>query len=211
MEGAARDRPLQVVDEGLQVDLLAAQVAVHEGLVLALGDDPLDESGTGVGDEGQLGGIRVALHALAGRVLVDAPGEQTEQAGDGGVPVGAGRAVQGEVEGDDRVGVVGAEDLAADGGHLCVVGAGGLQVGHDDGPGHADGLALVPDHAGGAVYAVRGRDDEKGRVRRAQTGPELPDEVGVSGVSKMLILIPSHSTGTRDSWTERCRRCSISS
>lgn len=99
MEGAAGHRPLQVVDEGLEVDLLAAEVAVHEALVLALGDDPLDQPGAGVGDEGQLGGVRVALDALARGVLVDALREQAEQAGDGGVPVGAGRAVQGQVEG----------------------------------------------------------------------------------------------------------------
>ena len=33
-----------------------------------------------------------------------------------------------------------------------------------------------------------GRDDEKGRVRRAQTGPEFPDEVGVSGGVQKIDL-----------------------
>lgn len=211
MEGTAGHGALEIVDERLDVDVLAAEVAVHEALVLALRDDPLDEAGAGAGDQGEFVGRGVALHALPGGVVVHALGEQAEQAGDGGVPVGAGRPVQGQVERDDGVGVLGSEDLAADGGHLCIVGPGGLQMGDDDGAGHADGLALVPDHAGGAVDAVGGGDDEKGRVRGAQTGLELADEVGVSGVSRMLILIPPHSTGTRDSCTDRCCRCSISS
>ncbi len=43
VEAAERHRLLQVRDEHLGVDLLAGQVPVHEGLVLALLDDPLDE------------------------------------------------------------------------------------------------------------------------------------------------------------------------
>lgn len=181
VEGAPGDRPLQVVDQGLDVDVLAAEVAVHEALVLALGDDPLDQPGAGAVDQGQLGGVRIAFGAFPGGVVVDAPGQQADQAGDGGVAVRSGGSVEGEVERDDGVGVLGAEGLAADGGHLGIVGPGCLHMGDDDGAGHADGLALLPDHAGGAVDAVGGGDDEEGGVGRAQTGPEFPDEVGVSG------------------------------
>lgn len=45
VEGASGHSALQVVDECLDVDVGTAEVAVHQGLVLALGDDPLDELG----------------------------------------------------------------------------------------------------------------------------------------------------------------------
>ena len=43
VEGAARDRALEVVDEQVAVDLLAADVAVHQPLVLGLLDHRLDQ------------------------------------------------------------------------------------------------------------------------------------------------------------------------
>jgi hypothetical protein len=43
VERAARDRPFQVLDEQLRVDVLAADVALHQRLVLGLLDDALDE------------------------------------------------------------------------------------------------------------------------------------------------------------------------
>ena len=43
VEGAAGDGGLEVVDEHLEVDVLATEVAVHQGLVLGLRDDPLDQ------------------------------------------------------------------------------------------------------------------------------------------------------------------------
>jgi MoxR-like ATPase len=47
VEVALGDRLLQVGHQGVGRDLLAAQVAVHEGLVLALGDDALDQRVSG--------------------------------------------------------------------------------------------------------------------------------------------------------------------
>ena len=55
VEDTARDGPLQVLDERLDVDLLAAEIAVHEGLVLALGDDPLDQPVAGLLDAAAAG------------------------------------------------------------------------------------------------------------------------------------------------------------
>ena len=43
VQGATGDRGLQVPDEQLGADLLAADVPLHQGLVLGLLDDPLDE------------------------------------------------------------------------------------------------------------------------------------------------------------------------
>lgn len=191
MEGAARDRSFKVLDEGLEVEFLAAEVAVHEGLVLALGDDPLDEPVAGLRQPGLLRGVGVAVGALAGGVVVDALGEQAGQAGDGRVAVGALGAVQGQVEGEYGLGGVAAEDLAADLRQFVEVGPRRLQVGDDDRAGHADRRALVPHHAGRPgqrLGAVGGRDDEKGRVRCPQTGPELPDEIGVSGSVQQIDL-----------------------
>ena len=39
----ARDRPLEVLDQQRAVDLLAADVALHQGLVLGLLDHALDQ------------------------------------------------------------------------------------------------------------------------------------------------------------------------
>lgn len=181
VEGAPGDRRLQIPDEGLDVDLLAAEVAVHQGLVLALGDDGLDEAGAGRLDLRQLLLGRRAFGALTGRIVEDPLGEQADQAVYGGVAVGARCPVQREVEGDDGVRVLAAERRPAQLGHLVEVGAGRFQVCDDQRARHADGRALVPDHPGRAGHAVGCRDNEKGRVRRAQTGPEFPDEIGVSG------------------------------
>lgn len=43
VEGAPGDGPFEVGDQRLDVDVLAVEIAVHQGLVLALGDDPLDQ------------------------------------------------------------------------------------------------------------------------------------------------------------------------
>ena len=48
VERAAGDRGLQVVDQGGDLEVLAAEVAVHERLVLGLLDDALDQRSAGV-------------------------------------------------------------------------------------------------------------------------------------------------------------------
>ncbi|CAM5706327.1 hypothetical protein SGLAM104S_06270 [Streptomyces glaucescens] len=179
-ERAPGHGPLQVIDQRLQVDLLAAQIAVHEGLVLALGDDPLDQPVAGLLDQRELVLARLGLLALPAGVVEELLGEQPDQPGHGRVPVRCLGAVQRQVQREHGVRVVAAEGLGADPGHLLEVGAGRLQVRDHDRAGHADGRALLPHHAGRAVHAVGGGDDEEGRVRRSQTGPQLPDEVGVS-------------------------------
>jgi hypothetical protein len=189
VEDPAGDGAFQVVDESRDVDLLTAEIAVHEGLVLALRDDPLDEPVAGLLDGRQLLGARLGLLALTGGVVEQPPRQQSGQPGHGRVPVRPLGAVQRQIERQYGIGVVPAERLRADTGHLLEVRPRGLQVGHHDRPGHADRRALLPHHAGRAVHAVRGRDDEKGRVRRSQTGPEFPDEVGVSGGVQQIDLV----------------------
>ena len=59
------------------LDLLAAEVAVHQGLVLALGDDPLDQLVAGLVDRRQVLGVGVAdRRRVAGGVVEDPLGDQ---------------------------------------------------------------------------------------------------------------------------------------
>ncbi len=204
VEGAACDGTFEVVDECPDVDGGAAEVAVHQGLVLALGDDPLDQPVAGVGQGRLLGRGGRAFPPFPVRVVEDPPGEQSRESGQRGVSVRGLGTVHRQVEGEHGVGVVAAEDLAADPGHRVEGGAGGVQVGDDDGARHADRRALLPDstgRAGDGVGLLGGRDDEQGRVRRAQTGPEFPDEVGVTGAVQQIDLdpVPFHGDeGERD-------------
>ena len=85
--------------------------------------------------------------------------------------------MQGQVQRHDVV----AEDPLAQRQGLLEVGALVVQPGDRDGAGHPDRGALLPQGAGGRVHAVHGGDDEQRGVRRAQPGPQLPDEVGVPG------------------------------
>ncbi len=181
MEGAPGDRRLQIPDERFDVDLLAAQIAVHEGLVLALGDDPLDQAVTRLLDQRQLLLGRRALDPFPRRVVEDPLGQQPDQARHRGVPVGPRRAVQRQIQRQHRIGVLAAEGLLARPDHLAEVGPGRLQVGDDQRPRHTDRRAFVPDHPGRPGHAVRRRNDEKGRVRRTQTGPQFPDEIRIPG------------------------------
>ena len=113
VEGAAGDGLLQVRDQRLDVDLLAAEVAVHQGLVLALGDDPLDQPVAGLLDQRQL--VRVGSASPSAR-----PRSSRRPAGEsrpirpvtGACPSGASGAVQRQVQRQHGVGVVAAEDLA---------------------------------------------------------------------------------------------------
>ncbi|CAM5469451.1 hypothetical protein SVIOM342S_02732 [Streptomyces violaceorubidus] len=89
--------PFQILDERLDVDLLAAEVALHEGLVLALRDDPLDQHRAGLVELWQVGLAGFGGHALARGVVEQLPREQPHEPGHGRVPVGGGRTVQREV------------------------------------------------------------------------------------------------------------------
>ena len=171
MERAPGDRLLQVVDEHLGVEVLAAEVAVHEGLVLALGDDPFDERVARLLDVGQLPGVGVALAAAARRVVVDLLAEQADHAGRGGVGAGHGQVQRQHAGTEDALAFVDER------GELRAV---VVQLGDHDGPRHVDRGALVPQHPRGAVDAFDGGQDEQGRVGGAQTGPQVTDEVRVA-------------------------------
>lgn len=215
-EGAPGDGPFQVRDQCRYIDTVASavEVPVHQRLVLALGDDPFDQPVTGLRQRLLLVRRGRQRGPLPGGVVQDPLREQPGQPGERGVPVGGLGAEDRQIEREYGVGVVPAEGLRADPGHLLEGGARGVEMGDDDRPGHPDERALLPHRPGRRGHGLgllRCRDDEEGRVRRPQTGPQLPDEVGVPGVSSRLTLQPSHVTGTAERWTERCRRRSISS
>jgi len=99
--------------------------------------------------------------------------------------------VQRQIERQHRVRIVTAQYLGAPRGGLLEAGPRRFQVGDHHRPRHSDGGALVPHHAGGAADALavlRGRDNEKGRVRCPQTGPEFPDEVRIAGGVQQIDL-----------------------
>ena len=163
MEGAAGDGGLQVVDQRGGVDLLAAEVALHERLVLGLLDDPLEQGGAGVvgvGWRGALGGLADQSVQAAHRVALSAE-RQVERghARPEGVLAGGHRRL------DVRTRVV--------------------APGDDDGTRHPDRRALLPlgdrRRVDRALPAGGGGHDEQRRVGRAQPGAQLTDEVAVAG------------------------------
>ncbi len=79
VEAAPGHRLLQVLDEHLGVDVLTGQVPVHEALVLALLDDPLDQRTAQFLDAAGLLRIRVALGPGTARVVVEPPGKQPNE------------------------------------------------------------------------------------------------------------------------------------
>ena len=86
------------------------------------------------------------------------------------------RAEGGHVGGQDAL----AERRLGGGDRVVEVGVARVQLGQGDDPGQVGRGALVPQRLGGAVDAVGRRDHEDRGVGRANTGPELTDEVGVA-------------------------------
>ena len=144
---------LEVLGEHLGVDVLAAEVAVHQGLVLGLLDHALDERAA-----------ELLVAAVAG---VEQPGQPGDLA----------TLALGDVERHHLV----AEGLLGLGEHPVVVGPGLVQLGDHHGPRHAHVGALAPQRAGAGVDAVVGGDHEQCAVGGPQAGPYVADEVGVAG------------------------------
>ena len=160
------------------------------------------------------------LLALAGGVVEHLLREQPDQAGHGRVPVGALRAVQRQVERQYGVGVVAAEDRPR---RSAVISSKSARAASRWVTTMARGMPTAA-HSSHTMRVAPstpsgGRDDEKGRVRRSQTGPELPDEVGVSGGVQQIDLVlrpirrgpgraaPSVAAGARSRRSRRrCRR-----
>ncbi len=173
------DRLLEVLDQHRLVDLLAAEVALHQRLVLGLLDDSLDQGAAQFLDLVGVGGVGlVRAGALAVGVLVVGLRQQPDQ-------TGAGR-VGGQVERQDLV----AERLLRLGQCAVVVGAGVVEFGDHHGARHADLAALHPQRLGQLVDALVGGDDEQRAVGGPQPGPQFADEIGVAGCVDQVDLDP---------------------
>ncbi len=160
-EGAARDGGLEVVDEQVDVDVLAAHVAVHQALVLGLLDHSLDQ--------------RAA-------VLLDRAAARPRRAG---APRGPWSRTRSSRRRSATAGRRGRRSRSRDGprarraGRPCrrrrpvrpcqhrgVVGALVVELADHDAARHADGLALLPQRLGRAVDALTGGDRRTARSRR---------------------------------------------
>ena len=170
VEAAARDGGLQVRDQGRLGDLLAGEVAVHQGLVLAFGDDALDQLVARLGhpvEVGRIGladGRRVAVGVVE-QPLRDQPDER------GLVP--ACRQIERQHAGAERI--LAGRDLA---GH---VGAVVVEPRDHHGPRHADRGALLPERDGRRVHALGRAHHEQRGIGGAQAGTQFADEVRISG------------------------------
>ena len=153
-------------------DLLAAEIAVHQRLVLGLLDDALDQ-----------GSAEVVVGAVVDH-QVEQPGHLLAVA-------------HRDVEGQHLV----AERLLGGGQHAVVVGAGVVELGDHHGAWHRDLGALAPQGGGGVVDGLVGADHEQRAVGGAQSGAHLTDEVGVAGgVDEVDLGLPvdDRRDGQRD-------------
>ncbi len=161
VEGAGEDFAAHSGFEGVGVEGVAGEVALHEGVVLA--GDGLDEAVVGGAGVGERGGVAVGVAgeevdaAVGPAVVEDGQEERAE-------------GVRAQLEGV----VAGGEDVVE-------AGAGDVEFGDGDGAGDALGGALAPQGAGGGGDRVGGGDDEDGRVGGVQGGAQVRGEVGVAG------------------------------
>ena len=155
MERRPLHRLLEVRDEHVGADLLAAEVALHQGLVLGLLDDRLDQGGP-------------LLDGVALRVL---PVDQAGEADQGAALVD---------RQEDREHLVSERGLGLRE-NARVVGPGVVELGHHHRARHRHLGALLPQPGGRVVDALVGGDHEERAVGGAEPGAELADEVGVPG------------------------------
>ena len=114
--------------------------------------------------------VRRLRAALAVGVLVVGLRQQADQAFAGGRPIGrySGKTLSPNA-------------FCAAASASCVVRPGVVELGDHHGAGHADLAAFLPQRLGRLVDALVGGDHEQRAVRGPQPGPQLADEVGVSG------------------------------
>ena len=173
VEARPGDGRLEVVGQGLVGDLLSPEVPVHQGLVLGLLDDALDQ-----------GAAEVFVLAVVGH-QVDQPGHL------------AAAVAHRDVERQHLV----AERRLGAGQYAVVVGARLVELGDHDGPRHADLGALTPQRGGGVVDRLARGDHEQRAVGRPQAGAHLAHEVGVPGGVDEVdlgVAVDDRGDGQRD-------------
>ncbi len=181
VEVAPGDRLLEVRGQRREVELVAGEVAVEQRLVLALGDDRLEQVGPQPLGERDVLGIGRALDPAAGGVVDDPCVEQRDETGDAAVVV-----VHRQVQRHHRL----VEQPLAERHRLVEVGAGLVELADDDRPRDAEHGALGPQLRRHRVEPAGGRHDEQHGVRRPQTRPQLADEVRRAGGVEQRELHP---------------------
>ena len=177
VERAARDGGLEVVDQHVEVDLVAVREALEQRLVLAVGDDRLDERVARVLDVDLRRDRGVLLRRVPGGVVEPGPAEQPDQAGRRLLLTAADR----QVERQHVLPVGAAEHLLAGGDGAGEVGARRVQPADHHRARRAERGALLPERDRDRVDLVgRGHDEQCG-VGGAQPGAQFTGEVGVAG------------------------------
>jgi len=158
VERAPVDRGLQVLDERVDVEVRTVEIAVHQGLVLALGDDPFDEL---VARRIDLVGIRGGWLSLSWRVsapvVKQSLRQQTHQPG-----YHVRSVAHWQVERQHPA----TEGGPAGSGYPVEVGPWVVKPAHHHHPRHLDFGAFLPQSDSGGIDPVPGGDHEQRRVRR---------------------------------------------
>ena len=175
MQPGARNGLLQVGDQQVRVEVLAAEVAVEQRLVLALGDDGLEQARPDA-RPGARPRRPWAAATTGPSGSCASPLTHVEH------PAAGQRQVQ-------RVHPLAERGLAA-ADRRVEVGPRLVQLGHGDRPGQADGGALRPQLLGPGVDLLGRRHHEQRGVGGAQPGPQLGDEVRVAGGVQQVDLAP---------------------
>ncbi len=178
-ERRARDGLFEIVDQHGLIDLLAAEVPLHQCLVLGLLDDSLDQAAPHHLDRLAIRGVIgfMGCGALTVGVLEMGLGEKADESG-ARLAGGAGNrnGFGGQIERQHLV----AERVLRGGQRVLVVRAGVVEFRDENGAWHADLAALQPQRLGRLVDLLVGRDDEQRAVGGSQPRTEFADEIGVA-------------------------------
>ncbi|CAB4742087.1 unannotated protein [freshwater metagenome] len=147
MEVAARHGPFEIGGQGLDIDLLAGDEPVHEGFILGLGDDALDQLIASPVDEIAVLGLALELLLGARRPLVDRGREQVDEPDDV-------LALAVDRQDERQHASAPGEHPLADGDGLVEIGALAVELRHDNRAGEPDGLALIPELLRSGVDAI---------------------------------------------------------
>ena len=200
VEVAAGDRRLQVGDEGVVPDVLAGEVAVHQGLVLGLGDDPLDQRVPGLGDGVRCSGSAsrgVGPGLVDGRARAGRAGRRPSRRRRASAGTAAARRPRTPA---GRSATTASKSARGWSRWVTTTARGMPTAAHSS---HSS--------RGRAVHPVDGGDHEQGGVGGPQPGPQLADEVGVTGGVEQVDVHPRVGARRRGQGRERPRRCSTSS
>ena len=145
IERPAGDCLFEILDHDFHVDVLAREVAVHQRLVFALGDDSFEQGVAGPADGRELCGVRGPHLLASAAVVTDLPAQQSQQSRH--------RAV-GRLDRYVQRQHADAEGRLTRTDYRVEIGSRGIEFRDDDRTRHADLRAFLPEHPGGTVDPV---------------------------------------------------------